>query len=194
MLILASRITGMPIMGLQTGAELARIGAPVIDPRNLSILAYEINGPLLDVHPSFLRIADMREMSDIGMIVDSSDEFIGIDDVIKIKETYNYHFNPVGMHVIDEKNHRLGKVENMTIEPKGFIIQQLIVKKPLLQSLNETELLIHRSQIIEVNDTTIKVRAGVQPPEPIKNAVRSYANPFRRQSPQVEGASAHRVD
>ena len=190
MLLLGSRLLGVPIMGIQTGTALARTSRAVIDPRNLTIVAYELSGPLLDRQPSLLRIVDIRELSDIGMIVDSSDEFITPDDVIKIQSVYNLNFNLVGLNVIDDKKHKLGKITSYTLEATSFVIEQLNVKRPLLKSLGDTELLIHRSQIIEINDTTVVVRSTEDKAhEPVAQAIRSYSNPFRGGTPQPEAAT-----
>jgi len=168
-------------MSLQTGAELARTKMPIIDPRTLTIIAYELEGQLLDQHPSILRIADVRELSDIGMIVDSSEEFIGVSDVIKLKEIYDLHFPLIGLSVVDDKKHKLGKVEDYSVEMGGFVIQQLTVRRPLLKSLGDSELLIHRSQILEINDTTITVKsASNEVKDPVPHASRAYVNPFRQ--------------
>ena len=180
MLVLGTQLIDTPVMSLQTGAELARTKIPVIDPRTLTVVAYELNGPLLDEHPSLLRIVDIRELSDIGMIVDSSDEFIGVDDVVKLKETYELHFPLIGLSVIDDKKHKLGKVEDYSVEIGGFVIQQLTVRRPIFKSFGDTELLIHRSQIIEINDTTITVKAATnEVKDPIPHATKAYTNPFR---------------
>lgn len=173
-------------MGLQTGTELAVTIQPVIDPRTLAIIAYEVDGPLLDAKPSLLRIEDIRELSDIGMIIDSSEEFVELDDVIKLKEVYLYHFRLLDLPVIDEHGRKLGKVTDYTFDPKSFVIQQINVRRPFLQSLNESELLIHRSQITEINDQAIIVRLATAPAEPLKGKVRNYTNPFRSQTPQPE--------
>jgi hypothetical protein len=85
MLIAAERLINTPVMSLQTGGQLAHTKTPLIDPRNLMIIAYELQGPALDAHPSFLLMSDVRELSNLGLIVDSSDEFVGVDDVIKIR-------------------------------------------------------------------------------------------------------------
>lgn len=180
MLTTASQLIHVPVMSLQTGTELARTTAAVIDPRTLSIIAYELSGPLLDEHPSFLRVADIREQSNIGLIVDSSDEFVGLDDVIKLKEVYEFNFEIVGLPVVDEKGKKLGKVDGYTIELESFIIQQINVKRPILKSLGDTELLIHRSQIVKVSDTVITVKSGSVNAEPVKAAVSGYVNPFRQ--------------
>jgi len=186
MLIAGSRLIDAPVMGLQTGSELARISKPVINPNTLEIIAYEVSGQSLDIHPSLLRIADVREFSDIGVIIDSSDEFVSPDDIIKLSEIYNLHFNPIGMHVVDEKRQKLGKVTSYTIDTNGFVIQQLSVKRPFLKSLNEPELLIHRTQITEINNDAIVVHSRAKIPEPVMHTVRSaYNNPFRK-NPQTE--------
>lgn len=191
MLLAGSRLINAPVMGLQTGSELARISQPVINPHNLEIVAYEIEGPLLDLHPSLLRIADVREFSDVGVIVDSSDEFVSPDDIIKLGEIYNLHFTIEGMTVVDEKHHKLGKVIGYTIDTGGFLIQQLNVKRPLFKSLNDAELLIHRTQITEISDHEITVRSQTAIPDPVGHSVRTaYVNPFRKNT-QVEHIRRH---
>jgi hypothetical protein len=188
MLVSGSRLIDMPVMGLQTGSELARTRREIINPHTLEIIAYELTGPLLNAHPSLLRVADVREFSDIGMIVDSSEEFVAPGDIIKLDEIYQLHFTLVDKPVIDVKRHKLGKVSGYTLETGGFVIQQLNVKRPFFRSLNDTELLIHRSQIREISDTKIIVESELKTPAPVLKAVRdTYSNPFRKTSgPQPE--------
>lgn len=188
MLIAGSRLIDAPVMGLQTGSELARISKPVIDPRTLEIAAYEVKGPLLNMHPSLLRIADVREFSDIGVIIDSSDEFVSPDDIIKLGEIYRLGFDPIGMKVVDEKHRKMGKIIGYTIDTTGFIVQQLAVRRPFLQAINDPELLIHRTQITAINDDEIVVHSRAKIPEPVMQSVRgAYQNPFRK-NPQAEHA------
>jgi uncharacterized protein YrrD len=190
MILIGSVLNNTPVLGLQTGAELARTERPIINPANLGIVAYELKGPLLTEHPSLLRIADVRELSDMGFIVDSEEEFILPQDVIKIHEIYELHFNLIGMHVTDEKRSKLGKVIDFTVDTSGFIIQQLTVRRPLLHSFNDTELVIHRSQIIEINDEAIVVHSQAKAPEPERSEVSgSYINPFRKSEPAGESFS-----
>lgn len=185
MLLPNSRLDAMPVMGLQTGSELARTSGAVIDPGRLQILAYTLSGPLVG-GTRMLRIADVRELSDLGFIVDSSDEFIEPDDVIKLKEIYDLHFVLIGMPVIDEHKHKLGKVDGYTIDSNSFLIQQLQVRRSLLRSLNDTQLLVHRSQIVEINDNEIIVKSGEKKQQAaIVEAVRPVMdNPFRSAQPE----------
>ena len=188
MLILGSRLKDTPVMSLQTGTRLARIAAPVIDPANLKIVAYEVDGPLLAEHPSFLRTADIREMGGVGMIIDSNDELIGLHDVIKIKELHDLQFALVGMPVVDELKHKLGKVDDYTLESDSFVIQQLNVGHGILKGLTDTGKLIHRSQIVEINDDAIIVKTTAKKTaEPVLQATRTeFVNPFRTPAPQTE--------
>jgi len=189
MLVLGTRLNETPVMSLQTGTRLAQTGTPLINPANLKIIAFKLEGPLLTEHPSFLRTADIREIGAIGMIIDSSDELIGLEDVIKIKELYELNFSLIGMNVIDEHKHKLGKVDGYTVETNSFVIQQLNVKRGLLKGLNDTGLLVHRSQITEINDTTIVVKTTAKKisPEPVLRATRhDYINPFRNPMPQPD--------
>lgn len=180
MLLLGSRLIGAPIMGLQTGTKLAQTSAPLIDPSNLKVIAYVVEGPLLAENPSLIRVADVRELSDLGMIIDSHDEFIGVNDVIKIKQIYELGFSLIGMHVIDETKHKLGKVDDYSLDADSFVIQQLNVRRGVIKSLTDTGLLIHRSQIIEINDKNIIVRTTAKKLEPIRQAERrAFINPFR---------------
>ncbi len=184
MLISGIDLVDSPVLSLQTGAELARIKHPIINPHNLTILAYEVIGQTLDHHPSFLRVEDIREVSPIGFIVDSSEEFVIIDDIIKLKDIYDLHFELENKTVLNENRNKVGKVISYNLEVDGFVIQQLTVKRPLLKSFNDSELIIHRSQIIEVTDDAVVVKEKSSP-KVIQNKSQSYVNPFR-QSPQAE--------
>lgn len=186
MLILGSRLINLPIMGLQTGTSLALTKAPIIDPSSLKIIAYEVDGPLLSDRPSFIRIADVRELSGMGMIVDSADEFIGIEDVIVVKKIYNLNFKLIGLNVLDELKNKLGKVSDYSIDSGSFTIQQLNVYPGLLRSLSQTELLINRSQIIEINDRAIIVRSTAKRAEATNHSPIPFINPFRSATPQTQ--------
>ena len=175
-------------MGLQTGAELARTQTAIISPSTLAIVAYVVEGPNLDHDPSLLLVKDIREMGDVGMIIDSSDEFVSDEDVIKLKPLYDLGFTVVDKQVLDEKRRKLGKVTDYVVDADSFVIQQLNVKRPLLKSLNDAELVIHRSQIVEVNDTEIIVKmTDIKATAVVQRATtRAYVNPFRHSNPQPE--------
>lgn len=186
MLLIGSKVIRASIMGLQTGTRLAVTKEPIIDPATLKIIAYEVDGPLLAEHPSFLRIADIRELSPVGMIIDSSDEFVGHDDVIAISKLLELGFKLTGINVIDDSGKNLGKVVDYIIDTDSFFIQQLRVKQKIMKSLTNTELLIHRSQIVEISNTTITVKSARKK---VKQTAKAeglpFVNPFKPASPQT---------
>ena len=192
MLLLGERLLGTPVMSLQVGTKIATTVEPIIDPRNLIILGYEVDGPLLESHPKVIRIADIRELSDIGMIIDSSDELVDLDDVIKIKEVLSLNFTLIGMKVVDERGRKLGKVEDYILDTDSFVIQQLSVKGGILSSLSSTGHMIHRSQITEISDTVITVKSTDKKLTSLEtkgDIHRTYTNPFRKPTePQPETA------
>lgn len=190
MMLLGSTLLNAAVMSIQTGGELARTIAPIIDSANLKVLAYELEGPLLESNATTLiRLADVRELSDIGLIVDSSDEFVRPEDVIALNEVYSRHFRLIGMNVTDERRQKLGKVVDFTVETGSYFIQQLTVRRPLFKSLNDTELLVHRSQIIEINDRAIVVHSEAKVPEPeLHEVIGSYVNPFRKPESTTESS------
>lgn len=185
MLLTSDRFLNMPVMSLQTGSEIGRTAREIIDPRNLSIVAYEIEGRTLDQHPSLLRIADVREIGPLGMIVDSSDELVSPSDIILLKQIYEINFLLTNKPVIDEKKHKIGHVIGYTLTANDFMIQQLRVRRPLLRSFGDTELLIHRSQIVKVTDDQVIVKTPeIRHKEPAVqpiNLKQSFENPFRKQ-------------
>ncbi len=191
MLISGSELLNTPVMSLQTGKELARTEAAIINPHNLTVIAYLLTGEYLDTSPSYLRTADIREIGGLGIIVDSSDEFIIPDDIITEKSIYELDFLLIDKPVIDDRRKKLGKVSDYTVDIDSFVIQQLSVKRPLLRSFTDDELLIGRRQIAEVTDAKIVVKSGKIKSEKLTaRASRHYVNPFRQNSPQPETAKS----
>lgn len=188
MLLTGSQLAGTPIMSLQTGTQLGTAETAIINPANLKIVAYEVEGPNLDQRPTLLLIDDVRELSDMGMIINSSEEFVGVDDIIKLKPLYELHFSLINKHVVDERKKKIGKVIDYTVDPESFVVQQLCVKRPLLKSLSEAELLIHRSQIVEINDSQIIIKSAKVKITGSKAKAMDYVNPFRQNTPQAEGS------
>ena len=182
MLLPSTRFIDTPVMSLQTGSELGRTVRPIINPRELSIVAFELHGINLDYDPSLLRINDIREIGPMGMIIDSSDELISVSDVIKIKEIYELNFELVGLKVIDDKKRNVGKVTGFTLDASSFFIQQLQVKRPLLKSFGDTEFLIHRSQVVKITDDYLVVKSpDIRHKEAVAEpAGQMFENPFRK--------------
>ena len=188
MLLLGSRLIHTPIMSLQTGTRLAQTVRPIIDPSNLRIIAYEVDGPLLAERPAFVRTADIREYGRLGMIINGNDDLTTLDEVIQIKKLYDLNFALLGLQVIDDQKRKLGKIDDYTLDTDSYVIQQLNVRRGLLRGITDTGLLINRSQIIEINNTSVIVKApSIKSVEPVMQSIRGeFSNPFRSNKPRTE--------
>ena len=129
MILLGSKLFKTPVMSLQTGGEVGKTVEAIIDPASLAIVGYTVQGQLISQDTgTVLRIADVRELSDLGFIVDSIDELVNPAEIIKLQEIYNLGFGLVGISVLDERRSKLtrcGHVALASIQTrKGSIYSQ----------------------------------------------------------------------
>lgn len=187
MLLLSNKFKGVPVMSLQTGAQIARTESAIIDPGVLEVVAYHLGGARLTGERSLLLTKDIREISDIGMIIDSSDELISEQDVVKVQKLLKLAFKLIDMNVIDDKKTKLGKVFDYALDPLTFTIHQLYVKRPLLKSLQTSDLIISRRQIAEINNKAIIVHSATLKQRPKPASVNEhFVNPFRAPAPRPQ--------
>lgn len=158
MLIEGSKLLKYPILSLHTASRIAEVKGLVIDPNFLKVVAFEINA-ISSKQRLFLEASSVREFSKMGMIVDSDEEFVEKDDVIKLKETIDLGFSLDNMKVVSKKKAMLGRIEDFIINTEDFQIMQLIVKRPIYKALIDPELVIGRSDIHEINDREIVVKS-----------------------------------
>jgi len=180
MQIFGSQFISTPVMSLQTGQALAKVSTPLINPDNLKIEAYFIEGASLDHHPSLVRIADFREVSALGIIIDSSDEIIKPDDVISIDKLIKIKFQLIGISVVEDTGRKIGKVFDYTIDVDTFYIAQIYTNSKKLSSINQTTVILHRDQIIEVSDKQIIVKSAAA--AVADDRVPVFVNPFAKSS------------
>lgn len=195
MLLATNELLELPVMSLQTGNEIGITVVTILDRGTLQILAYELAGKQLDMLPAYLKIEDIRELSDIGFIVDSSEEIITLDDIVVAKDAYTHPLRLEHMRVVDELGTKLGKVERAIMNTDSFRVEQLHVQRPFFKSLSDTNLIIHRQQIVDIDDKTITVKSGTvktkERPKPLEK--QPFVNPFRGPShPQPESAKSTR--
>ena len=192
MLITIERILNQPIMSLQTGQPLAKIDTPIVNPNNLKIVAFYVSGPMVDFTPAVLFAEDIREFGEMGAIVDSSDNIMSPEGMVRLNEVINYHFQLPGILVIDEHKRKLGKVESYTLNPDDLQIQQLYLKPTLVKSLSVAHLTVSRDQIVEIDHDKIVVKAPTVTSQVASNvAAKSenaipFENPFRKPKPASE--------
>lgn len=184
MLINNSRLINAPVLSLHVGGQIARVVSEIIDPNDLKIIALNVDGPQTGdgEHGDILDVRSIREYSNLGLIVDSVDDFVSSEDVIKIKKILDLNFSLVGLNVKTKKGTKLGKVTDFTFDVDTFTVMQIIVKRPALKAIIDPELIIGRSEVKEVNDYEIIVKdeeEKIRKQAMKKDFVPNFVNPFR---------------
>lgn len=180
-----SRIIGTPILSVQAGGPIATIKSAIIDPNDLKILGFHLEGPLVNrAEARILDVRSIREYSQLGMVIDNIEELVAPDDVIKIQNVLELNFDLINLKVRTKKGTKLGHIIDYTLTSEDFIVQQIIVRRPLVKSLVDPELTISRKEIVEITDyeviikdeeKVLKARAEKE------DFVPNFVNPFREQ-------------
>lgn len=186
MLIRKERLIGAPIMSLQTGTELAHADSAIIDPRNLTIVGFYCSGPGVEASPAILHTSDIREFGELGLIVDSADVLMPPDDLVRLQEILDFHFELENKQVVEDTGSKVGKVISYTLDSELFYIIKLHVRPTLLKAFQTAEILIDRSQISEITDQKIVVKSAVVRDKPVTKAPHVIHNPFRKTDPHPQ--------
>ena len=192
MLLIGSKMIGMPVLSLHVGGAIASTNEAIINPEDLRVIAYGLEGPIIKNDPEvgdILSVDDVREVSATGLIVDSADRFVTREDVIHLDEVMNLGFKLVGLKVVTQDGKKIGNISDYTLDSSTFMIYQLIVQRPFMSSLIDPELTINRSQIVEIDDFKVTIKhdkAQVKVSKTKKKAnveeefVPNFTNPFRK--------------
>lgn len=168
---------------MQAAGPIATVAAAIIDPNNLKILGLKLSGPLVaHSNENLIDVKSIREYSRYGCIIDSADELIAEDDVIKIKNVLELNFDLIGLKVETKQGTKLGRVSDYTLTSEDFMVQQIIVRRPALKALVDSELTISRKEIVEVTDYKIIVKdeEKVIKEKAENDFIPNFINPFRK--------------
>lgn len=185
MLVNASRLLGYSILSLHVGGPVARVVSEIVDPEKLKIVAFYVDGAEVKNDPEIgdiLEVADVREYADVGMIVNSTDDFVSKGQVKKLDEILALNFSLFGLKVVTKKGTRLGKIVDFVVDTNNFMVHQLVVKRPTIKSLLDPELMIPRKEILEIDDYKIVVKdeeEKIKKRATHEDFVPNFVNPFR---------------
>lgn len=174
------------MLSVQAGGAVAEVSSPIVDPDDLSIIALKLTGPLTNASNNILDTKSIREYSELGIAIDSEDELVSEGDVIKISEVMKLNFNLIGLKVETKKGSRLGRITDFTLDSDSFVVQQIVVKRPMIKSFMDPELVIHRREIVEVTDYKVIVRDEekvIRARASKEDFVPNFVNPFRTHEP-----------
>ncbi|MBR5648000.1 PRC-barrel domain-containing protein [Candidatus Saccharibacteria bacterium] len=184
MLVSANRLIGTPILSMQATAQIAFVESAIVDPNSLKIIAFALGGGVVGKSPAYiLDVKSIREYTRYGIVIDTIEELVEEDDVIKISEVLKLNFDLVGLKVETKKGSKLGKVSDYTVTDDNFTVQQIIVKRPLIKSFMDPELTIPRKEIVEITDYKVIVKDEekvIRARAEKEDFVPNFVNPFRQ--------------
>lgn len=170
MYVLANKLVGLPVLSLQTGEVVGSLRQAIVDAASLELVAYQCNAG----RPGniVLLTRDVRQMAPDCVIVDSEDELVEAEDIVRVTALLKAGFNPVGKIVVTDLGRWLGTVEDYTINLETNCVQKLYVKQPMLRAWFSGSLIVDRTQIIDVTPRQVVVRdaankAHLLNPEPV---------------------------
>ena len=184
MLLNSSRLIDCPVLSLHLGGPIGKVKKEIIDPNDLKIIALVVDGPQTGNgnYGDILDVRSIREYSNIGIIVDSIDDLVSKGEVIKFDEVMDLNFHVIGLKAVTKKKKNLGKIIGYTYDPESMAIMQFIIKRPLMKSFIDPELIVGRSEISEVNDYEIIFKdeeETIQKDIKKQDFVPNFVNPFR---------------
>ena len=197
MLVYRSKFLNTPVLSVQAGGPIAQISQAVVDPNNLQIIAFRLTGPIINRQRDLLDVQSIREISEGGYIIDSEDELISSSDVVKIEQVLNLNFNLLNLKVETKKRTRLGQIIDFTISTEDFLVQQIIVKRPIVKRLVDPELTISRKEIVEITDYKIIIRDEVKTIKKRaenEDFIPNFVNPFRKTEPDYAPSDTDKDD
>jgi sporulation protein YlmC with PRC-barrel domain len=156
MLRLSTSYIDRSILSLRTGGDIGIAKSPIINPNNLKIEGWYANDAY-EKGEFILPAQEIRDLITKGLVVNDHDALTHPEDMVRLTEMINLKFNLIGKTVSTESGKKLGKVSDYAVNDENYYVQKLYVNPSLLHGLTQEQLLIDRSQIIEITDKKIIV-------------------------------------
>lgn len=147
-------------MSLQVGGQIARLERPLINPNNLQILGFYVSGALHG--GKILLTSDIRELSDLGALVDHEDKLSNVEDLVRLRDIIEIDFQLIDKPVVTLRGKRMGKVIDYIVDDVSFMVQKIHIKQSVLKNWAADQLVVHRSQIVEVTDKKIVIKDNLE--------------------------------
>jgi uncharacterized protein YrrD len=160
MLSLGQPLENKPILSLRTGAPVGQALTPLINPNNLKIEGWHAEDRF-NHRRGILLSQDIRDILPQGFVVNDHESISDTAELIRLKDTLELNFEIMGKPVFTESKKRLGKVSDYSFDREGFFIQKLYVAQSLIKSFSGGNLIVDRSQIVEITRSRVVVKDEV---------------------------------
>jgi uncharacterized protein YrrD len=158
------------VLSLRVGAVIGHVYAPILNPNNLKIEGwYATENGSRDER--ILPVAEIRDVIKTGLVVNDHDALTLVDDLVRLKEIIALRFELIGKAVKTDQKRKLGKISDYAVDDQSLVVQKLYVSPGAMRGLTKQDLIIDRSQIVEINnkhvivqDSTIRAASGAPSP------------------------------
>ena len=157
-----------PVMGIRGGRRLSLTLEPIINPHKLSVYGFYCEDRASGID-KILLAEDIREFSDVGIIIDSEDNLTDPSDLVRDEDIIDMRFEIISKRLVSQSGKKLGRVEDYAIDDISYRIEKIYGKPLALKTLSTNDYIIGRRQIASVNQDEIIVKDAV-----VKNGNRAH--------------------
>ncbi len=154
MLQLSASLLNKSVLSLRTGAPIATISAPLINPDNLKVEGFYCQDRF-DKRQLVLLYQDIRDVLTNGYVVNDHDVLVEPDELIRLQKIMELDFELIGKQVVTVDKEKVGKVSDYATETETMFVQKIYVAQSILKNLSSTSLSIDRTQINEITPKRI---------------------------------------
>ena len=158
MLRLSLTLIDLPILSLRTGTEIALIKQPVINPDNLKIEGFIVQDLYDKKQNLVLLIQDIREIMNNGLAVNDHEVLCSPDELHRHQKIIDNNIAMINKVVITVSKKKLGKLSDYAVDDNSFYIQKLYINQSIIRNLTGSNLILDRTQIVDVNGKNIVVK------------------------------------
>jgi uncharacterized protein YrrD len=162
MLQLSASLLNRPVLSLRTSGPIAIATGLVINPTNLKIEGFYCQDRF-DRSTKILLTQEIRDILPQGIAVNDYEALSDVEELVRLQDVINMHFELMGKPVVTVNKNRLGKVNDFAADSATLYIQKIYVTQSLLKSFSGGQLSIDRNQIIEITDKKIIIQEPLQP-------------------------------
>jgi len=157
MLRFSGDIVGVSIMSLGSGKSVAKVSDVLIDPDNLTIAAVVCSPPSRG-DSLLLLPQDIHDFSFSSITIQSEDDLMTDEDMVKLRDLIGINYSLIGKKVKTDLGRKLGVITEFVIDDKTFSIQKLHVRPSIVKLLKDSDLIVSRTQVVELNDNEVIVK------------------------------------
>jgi sporulation protein YlmC with PRC-barrel domain len=154
MLQLSTAFVNRSVLSLRSGTQVGTTLGPIINPNNLKIEGFycQVRGNKQEL---VLLSQDIRDLIPQGFVINDEDELSVPEELIRLKDIMEFHFDLMGKLVVTSSGDKIGKVSDYAADTQSMFIHKLYVSQSLLKHFASGNLGVDRTQIVEVTPRTI---------------------------------------